>query len=281
MDRISDASGEQSGTSSSLEESTAVAARDQQDEDLSSSLLALSTLSSTDHGLEGLLAEIATMASHAVASADGVGLTLEEPDRTDLVVKSAEFVQAIDDLQYSIGEGPCITAAATGETIISGSLGGDRRWPRFGARASRLGVHSVLSVPLRARHEIFGAFNFYAHAKNAFDDRSAELAEIFAGPAAVSVSNAHLLAQSQRLTANLQIALRSRPVIDQAIGILRSRSGDTAAEAFTRLRVISQTEHRKLHDVADMLVEEAAARARARRRSTGVGIPDDAGSSGD
>lgn len=59
--------------------------------------------------------------------------------------------------------------------------------------------------------------------------------------------------------------MSSRPVIDQAIGILRSRSGDTAAEAFVRLRAMSQTEHVKLNQVAIAIVEEAAARARARR----------------
>ena len=67
------------------------------------------------------------------------------------------------------------------------------------------------------------------------------------------------------LTLQLQTALSSRPVIDQAIGILRSRSGESADAAFSRLRVISQHENRKLTDVAHSVVEEAASRARARR----------------
>ena len=147
----------------------------------------------------------------------------------------------------------------------SGSLGGDHRWPRFGPQAGRLGVHSVLSLPLHTPAGPLGAVNVYAHAKNAFDERAEQLGQQFAAPAAVSVLNAQILAQSQRLSIQLQAALKSRPIIDQAIGVLRSRSGDTADEAFTRLRGMSQTEHRKLHEVAVDVVEQAAARARARR----------------
>jgi len=55
--------------------------------------------------------------------------------------------------QYGIGQGPCISAAAEGRTMRSGSLGGDPRWPRFGPRAGRLGVHSVLAVPCALRAE--------------------------------------------------------------------------------------------------------------------------------
>jgi AmiR/NasT family two-component response regulator len=67
------------------------------------------------------------------------------------------------------------------------------------------------------------------------------------------------------LTAQLQKALLTRPVIDQAIGLIRGRSGRTAEEAFTQLRTISQAEHRKLAEVAQHIVDEAVRRARARR----------------
>ena len=78
--------------------------------------------------------------------------------------------------------------------------------------------------------------NVYAHAKDAFDERAEQLGELFAVPAAIAVQNAQILAQTQRLAAKLQSALTNRAVIDQAIGILMSRSGVTADEAFSRLR---------------------------------------------
>jgi AmiR/NasT family two-component response regulator len=111
--------------------------------------------------------------------------------------------------------------------------------------------------------------NVYAHGKNTFDDRAAELGEIFATPAAIAVQNAHVLAQTRRLANRLQSALEIRRVIDRAVGILMSRRGITEQEALERLRWLSQHEHRKLAEVARQTVDEAVARARARnRRST-------------
>ena len=171
----------------------------------------------------------------------------------------------VDDIQYGLGEGPCITAAATGTTMRSGSLGGDRRWPRFGPRVGRLGVHSVLSLPLISHEAVAGAMNVYAHAPGSFDERSEELGELFAVPAAIAVQNAQILAQTRRLAVSLQAALTSRAVIDQAIGILRSRSGISADEAYDRLCQHSQREDIKVNEVAAGVVREAVRSARARR----------------
>jgi len=235
-----------------------------QDDDLAQSLTALSRLSSSRLSLEDLLTQVATFAVQAIPGADGAGLTLIEVDRADTIVKSAPFVREVDDIQYGLGEGPCITAAATGMTMRSGSLGGDRRWPRFGARVGRLGVRSVLSLPLRAGDDVVGAMNVYAHAKDAFDERAERLGELFAVPAAIAVQNAQILAQTQRLAAKFQSALINRAVIDQAIGILMSRSGVTADEAYSRIRLLSEHQNAQITIVAEGIVGEAVRRARAR-----------------
>ena len=243
-----------------------VGAADSEEEDLAASLTALAGLSSSRLTLEDLLTQVATFAVQAIPGADGAGLTLLEADRADTVVKSAPFVAVIDDIQYGIGEGPCIRAAATGRTMRSGSLGGDLRWPRFGSRAGRLGVHSVLSLPLLVQDKVVGVMNVYGHPKDAFSDHSEHIGELFAVPAAIAVQNAQILAQTQRLARNLQAALTNRAVIDQAIGILISRSGITSDEAFTRLRTTSQSGHLTVAAVATRIVEEAAHRARNRHK---------------
>ena len=175
------------------------AARAAEDDDLAESMAALSRLSSGRWDLVDLLAEVASFAVQAIPGAEGAGLTLLEPDRADTIVKSAPFVEEIDDIQYGLGEGPCISAAETGRTMRSGSLGDDPRWPRFGPEADRLGVHSVLSLPLIAGDVVVGAMNVYAHAPDSFDERSEELGELFAVPAAIAVQNAQILAQTRRL----------------------------------------------------------------------------------
>jgi GAF domain-containing protein len=238
-----------------------------EDQDLSESLAALARLGSGQMGLEDVLTRVATYAVRAIPGADGAGLTLLEEDRADTIVATAPFVTEIDDIQYGLRQGPCISAAAEARTVMSGSLGADQRWPRFGGRVARLGVHSVLSLPLVTPDGVLGAMNVYAHDKNAFDDRAAELGEIFAEPAAIAVQNAQVLAQTRRLAQRLHSALETRGVVDRAVGILLSRSGGTAEEALERLRTLSQHEHHKLPLVARQIIDEAVRRAEARHHS--------------
>jgi GAF domain-containing protein len=238
--------------------------------DLRRSITALSHLV-MGHGRQGLetsLTQIAEFAVRAVPGADGAGLTLMESGHPDTIVASADFVRAVDAIQYGIGEGPCISAADQRRTVVCGSLSTEGQWPRFGPRVARLGVHSALSLPLVADDAVLGAMNIYAHARDAFDERAIELGELFAVPAAISVHNAQVLAQTGRLAEQLQAALTSRSAIDQALGIVMSRTGCSEDEAFDRLRAMSQADNRKLADVAHRLIDEAVHRARARARRT-------------
>jgi GAF domain-containing protein len=235
------------------------------DGDLVTSLAGLSGLLTDHRSLRETLIEIADFAVQAIPGADGAGLTMLEDARAQTVVASADFVHAVDDVQYGLGEGPCLLAVESRATQTSGSLGGDSRWPRFGPRVGRMGVHSVLSLPLLLPARVVGAMNVYAHAKNAFDPAAVRTGELFARPAAVAVHNAQVLAQSQRLAAQLGEALTSRAVIDQALGVLMSRTGANPDEAFGRLRSMSQAQHIKVAEVARVLVDEAVRRARGRQ----------------
>jgi GAF domain-containing protein len=242
-------------------------------DDLSGSLTALSQLLTGHRHLDETLTSIAEFAVQAIPGADGAALTVLEDCRPQSVGASADFVQGIEDVQYKLGEGPCIQAVTDREPQICGSLGGDPRWPRFGPRVGRLGVHSVLAVPLLVRdgvgategaQVVVGALNVYARAKDAFDADSVRLAELFARPAAVTVFNTQALAQTQRVAAQLGEALTSRATIDQAIGVLMSRTGATPDEAFDRLREMSQAGHVKVAELARQVMDEAVRRARAR-----------------
>jgi GAF domain-containing protein len=241
--------------------------------DLQGSIAGLANLVTGTLGLDELLTRVATFATNAIPGAEGAGVTLLNvagPEhRVDALAASHPFVTEIDEIQYvTVKEGPCITAALERRTVRSGSLGGEKMWPRFGPRVGRLGVHSALSLPLLLPDQVVGAINVYAHAKDVFDEHAAELGELFAAPAAVAVHNAHVLTQARTLAAQLQQALSTRPVIDQAIGLLRGRTGATSEEAFERLRELSQTEHTKLAELAQRIVDEAVRRARARHSAS-------------
>ena len=240
------------------------------DAGLHAGLVELAGLVTGIQSLNEVLASVATYAVHAISGADGASVAVlrdEHPSHRVVARSSSHpLVAQIDDLQYdTLDEGPGITAAVEGRTVRSGSLGGERLWPRFGPRVGRLGVHSALSVPLLLPEQVVGALTVYAHAKNAFTDHATYLGEQFASPAAVAVHNAQVLAKAQELTIQLRAALSTRPIIDQAIGLLRGRTGETAEESFSRLRELSQAEHIKVIVVAQRLVDQAVHRARGRR----------------
>lgn len=239
--------------------------------DLQAGLTRLAGLVADSLGLEQVLAEVAASAVRAVPGADGVGVVLTpgEPGNITVVAMaaSAPFAAELDEIQYRmLEEGPGVTAAAMGRTVWSGSLGGDQSWPRFGPRAGRLGVHSALALPFVVSARVVGAITVYGYGKDSFDEHAARFGELFAKPAAVAVHNARILADALALTDQLQTALLTRPVIDQAIGIIRSRTGRSSAESFDQLRAMSQAEHRKLAAVAERVVDEAVRRALLRRR---------------
>jgi GAF domain-containing protein len=222
-------------------------------------------------GVIDLLGDVAEFAIQAIPGADGVGVALVEPRHHNATVQTwaatAVLVHEIDTAQYQeLQEGPCITCMESRRPTVSGSLGSDSRWPHFGGRAARMRVHSALALPLIVGDQVIGSINAYAKGRDAFAEHAVRLGSQFAKPAAISVYNAQLLATAQERTVRLQRALDSRSVIDQAIGIIRSRSGGSADVAFGRLAHISQSENIKLVVVAERLVEEAARRAQSRHR---------------
>ena len=231
------------------------------DDELTASLTGLSGLLSGHRSLEQTLVRVAELAVRAIPGAQGAGLTLLEADRPQTVVATDGFVTAVDDIQYGLNEGPCVSAVAQGRTFTSGNLGGEPQWPHFGPRVGRLGVHSALSLPLVLPGQVLGALNVYAHDRDVFNEHAISMGEAFSPQAAVSVHNAQLLGQAERLVAQLQQALTSRAEIDQALGVMMSRTGVTAQEAFDKLRVQSQTRSVKLTDVAREILGEAVRRA--------------------
>jgi GAF domain-containing protein len=241
------------------------AARTAEDDDLEEGLTALSHLAIGRLGLKETLLRVAQYASRAIPGASGVGLTLIENGRTDTIVATESFVTEMDAVQYSLNQGPCISAVATEQPIISGSIASDPRWPEFGPQSAEFGVQSSLSIPLITSDGVVGSLNVYAHEKNVFDDRAAVLGGYFGVPAAIAVQNAQILAESKRLASHLRKALTNRITIERAIGVFMTRSGDSPDEAMAKIRTISHTEHKRIDLVAQNIVDTAVRRAHARR----------------
>ena len=161
---------------------------------------------------------------------------------------TGELPRAVDALQSELGEGPCMDAAWDEEVVRVDDLAAEQRWPRFAARASEMGVGSMLCFQLFVEGDRLGALNVYARTPGAFDTEAEAVARMLATHAAVA------LAGAQHET-NLRTAMDSRDLIGQAKGILMERHRLTADQAFGVLARASQEMNRKLVDVAYTLTD--------------------------
>jgi GAF domain-containing protein len=244
--------------------------KDADEGDLRAGLRSLSEMVAGARGVFELLGKVAGFAADAIPGVDGAGVALIDAVKGSPTLQTtsatAGFVHRIDAVQYEeFREGPSITCMESRRPIVSGSLGADGRWPHFGGRVARMGVHSALSLPLIVGEHVVGAINCYADSQDAFGEHAVLLGSQFAAPAAVSIYNADLLAGARARAEKLEEALDHRAVIDQAVGIIRSRSGVSTEVAFSRLVEMSQNTNVKLRMVAARLVNDAVRRAKARR----------------
>ena len=210
---------------------------------------------------DGLL-RIAQLGEAAMEGAAVTGMTLLDQDgNPKTMVFTGDEAPEVDQLQYDEGDGPCLSAYRQRTVIRVDSTLTENRWPTFCRRASGRGILSSLSVPLVVDGVGLGAINFYARSPNAFSTADEKVGAAFAEQAAVILANAQAYWGAREHNLQLDEALRSRAVIEQAKGILMARSNISADEAFDLLRRASQRENRKLRELAAEIVARTAAGA--------------------
>jgi len=183
------------------------------------------------------------------AECDDAGIMLVHGrGRIETASTTSDRVIRSHEMQSELDEGPCLASIQSGASLLSTDVQFDQRWPRWGAAAARLGIHSAMSVLLETRERRFGTLNLYADRPDAFDSNDLATALIFARHASIALATAH---QEQ----GLLVAIDARKVIGQAQGILMERFDIDADRAFDVLRRYSQNHNMKLHAVASWLVE--------------------------
>jgi GAF domain-containing protein len=136
-------------------------------------------------------------------------------------------------------------------------MAGEQRWSDWARTAVERGAGSSMSIPVPVQGEVSGALNIYGAEARAFDARALETGTALAAYASVALANIHLYEARGQVAEQLQSAMQSRAVIEQAKGILMGARRCTADEAFAILADLSQRSNRKLRDVAQALVQEA------------------------
>ena len=216
----------------------------------------LSRLVLQDETLETTLQRIVDVATRAIPDTLGVSITLKKGHRPYTAVATNEAVQAIDQREYAVDEGPCIDAMRDGQLHHLEDVATETRWPAFTQVCREEGLGSVLGVPLCVGDAPYGAMNLYALAPRAFKEDQQQAATLLVEQAAVALENTRTYSECSDRIRQLQEALESRVIIEQAKGVLMATERCDPDAAFEILKKRSQRSNRKLRQIADEVVAE-------------------------
>lgn len=185
------------------------------------------------------------------------GLLLVDAARSlRVIASSSEHAAALEVLQAQSKEGPCFDCFQRGEVVVSEDLAADRaRWPEFVPSALRMGFRSVHAVPMRIHGETIGGLCLFRTEVGRIAAADISLAQGLSDIAALSLLQERSLREALGVSRQLQRALSSRIVIEQAKGVLAERAAIGIDVAFVRLRRHARNHNLRLAQVAQELID--------------------------
>jgi GAF domain-containing protein len=207
-----------------------------------------------DYDIGNLLYQLT---DHAVSvlRASGAGVSLGTFDgRLQFVTATDERVVRLEEQQMQSAEGPCHDAYRSGDQVLVADLNQASYWPTYAPLAVKVGCQAVAGLPMRIAERRIGALNIYEEGPREWTADDVEAAQLLADVATGYIVNAQELQKSRQLAEQLQHALDSRIVIEQAKGILAERRQIDPEAAFDILRGYARSHNRVLHDVAAQVI---------------------------
>jgi transcriptional regulator with GAF, ATPase, and Fis domain len=191
------------------------------------------------------------------------GLLLADPrGELRVVAASSEAVRLLELFQIQSDQGPCLDCFRSGQPVQAADLAAEaQRWPRFAPAAGQAGFAAVQALPMRLREQVIGALNLFRARPGAFDPAEVRVGQALADVATISLLQERNMRHSDTLNEQLQTALNSRVIIEQAKGKLAERLGLDMEEAFNLLRESARTSNRRLSDLAQAFVNGTEALA--------------------
>jgi len=208
-----------------------------------------------DHSTSSVLDEIVGLAQQSLTGDVEASVTLIRSGKPFTAAYSGHLARDLDERQYGQGDGPCLEAATNGHAVDIPDAVGDDRWPEYLPVAVRAGCRSMLSLPFPVAEQLSGGLNLYGRETGVFDETGRGFAERFASYAAVVAGNMLAYEQARERAQNLQVALESRAVIDQAKGVLMERHKLTADQAFQTLARLSMETNTTVRTIAERVIE--------------------------
>jgi GAF domain-containing protein len=187
------------------------------------------------------------------------GVTLLRSGGARTLAVSDPRVTALDDVQYAAGDGPCLHALRTRETVVVQNLGAETRWQTWSERAVAAGVSAVLAAPVEVDDDAVGALNLYAGDPGALDARAQLTVLLVAEHAGLLIGAVLDRTRRNELAAELRDALTHGEVVNRAVGVVMAQRGCAGDEALTVLRQAADSLAVPLDEVARRLVESVGA----------------------
>ena len=217
---------------------------------LAKSVAHLEGVDPVDTGLDAAL-ELAVAETAGLFGVDGAGLMLVDGEGNLRATTASDRPGSmLENLQEQFGEGPCVDAFLKDAPVPAEDLGSDPRWPSVGPLAAGHGVRAVLGVPVNLREGPMGTLNVYAARPRGWDDSEVAAIQAYTRVTASLLRSAVQAHVSGRAATQLQQALDSRSLIEQAKGVLMERRGLDQQAAFELLRSRARSTRRRLQDVA-------------------------------
>ncbi|NYF09017.1 transcriptional regulator with GAF, ATPase, and Fis domain [Leifsonia sp. AK011] len=172
-----------------------------------------------------------------------------------LIASTSEDANLVEVIQLAAGDGPCLECFRNGQAVTVSDLETEgARWPQFSEEALRIGFRSVHSTPLRLRGQTIGAMNLFSYHVGALAPDDVEVAQALADVATIGILQERSIRTAQMLADQLQHALDSRILIEQAKGVIAATLKTTVPNAFTILRTYARDRNLPLRQVADDVV---------------------------
>jgi transcriptional regulator with GAF, ATPase, and Fis domain len=187
---------------------------------------------------------------------DAAGLLLaDQHGQLHVIATSSEQVRLLELFQLQNDEGPCLDAFATGTRVSHPDLTSARaRWPEFADAATEAGFAAVDALPMRLRSEVIGALNLFRASPGMVSDTALRSAQALVAVATIGLLQERSIRNQEILTEQLQAALNSRVIIEQAKGLVAERLGVDMQGAFAALRGYARGHNLKLGDVARAVI---------------------------
>src|SRR5690349_4973595 len=172
-----------------------------------------------------------------------------------VVAASSERTRLLELFQLQTDQGPCLDCFRTGTPVSVTDLPASDRWPRFTAAAAEVGFAAVHALPMRLRTEVIGALNLFDVAAGPLDADKVRLGQALADVSTIGLLQQRAIHRRDVVTEQLQTALNSRVLIEQAKGLLAERLHVNVDDAFTILRNASRSHNRPLSNLAQAIVD--------------------------